>query len=373
MSNLTNYRKWSFLLITYIASCVCIFKTNATQGILVFCLSNFIVVLLFLRIKAKAKTTSLVFAVIGTAIGSLVVLGIFQIGPLSQYLYKRTVSLRGSYWNAAYETGKDHMFAGVGFDAFGDWYRRSRSEKAATWLPGPDVVVNAAHNYFLDFFASGGILLFAIFSVLNLFAILSAVRIIRTLTTFEVVPIILISAYFGFLAQSLVSISQIGVGVWNWILIGALIGFSQITETSDKLSTSRKKISANINQPIGVFIFIGMSVGFTLSVPPFSADVKWMNALKSQDIKRIELALQPSYFNPSNSFKYGEAISLLERNKFFKEAHVYSLASVSFNPELYELWRTLYFVTNSTPTERNTALKNMKRLDPLNSKLRELK
>jgi O-antigen ligase len=52
--------------------------------------------------------------------------------------------------------GKEHPLTGVGMDSYGDWYRRARSENAATVLPGPKTITNAAHNVVIDFFAFGG-------------------------------------------------------------------------------------------------------------------------------------------------------------------------------------------------------------------------
>jgi hypothetical protein len=53
--------------------------------------------------------------------------------------------------------GMDHPLNGIGMDAYGDWYRRARSEQAATVMPGPKTITNAAHNVVIDIFAYGGL------------------------------------------------------------------------------------------------------------------------------------------------------------------------------------------------------------------------
>jgi hypothetical protein len=59
-------------------------------------------------------------------------------------------------------------------------------------------------------------------------------------------------------------------------------------------------------------------------------------------------------------------IQQLESSNLFDLSHKYALEGVKWNPESYDLWRTLYFIKNSTADERELALENMKRLDPLN-------
>ena len=63
----------------------------------------------------------------------------------------------------------------------------------------------------------------------------------------------------------------------------------------------------------------------------------------------------------------------MENNKFYVESHKYALKAIDFNPDFYEAWRALYFATNSTASERQLALSNMRRLDPLNKRLEKLK
>jgi hypothetical protein len=61
-----------------------------------------------------------------------------------------------------------------------------------------------------------------------------------------------------------------------------------------------------------------------------------------------------------------ENIQAFESSGFFDLSHKYALEAVEWNPESYELWRLLYLIKNSTPTEKETAISKMKSLDPLN-------
>jgi len=76
--------------------------------------------------------------------------------------------------------------------------------------------------------------------------------------------------------------------------------------------------------------------------------------------------MKPSYMNPLNSYKFINNVGVFETNGFTDLAHIYALEAVQFNPDSYESWRNLYRLSKTTDKERQLALINMKRLDPLN-------
>jgi hypothetical protein len=98
--------------------------------------------------------------------------------------------------------------------------------------------------------------------------------------------------------------------------------------------------------------------------------MKWRTAQLSQDVARVESALKPSYMNPLTSFKLINIVRAFESNGFYDLAHKYALEAVEFNPDSYEIWRTLSLVKNATEQERSLAYTEMRRLDPLNPTLR---
>ena len=111
---------------------------------------------------------------------------------------------------------------------------------------------------------------------------------------------------------------------------------------------------------------IGAVVGLLIAAPPYSADAKWRAAIGSQDLQKIEQALTPGYLNPPNTYKYVNAVQLLEGSKLYDIALKYAQISVQFNSDSFDSWKVLYLVTNSSPEEKALALENMKRLDPKN-------
>lgn len=373
VKNFSNKVYVLIYFIGYALSLYCVLLTKTTQGILVVAITNSIFLTIFVakKLRNMIVTLSLFFFIMVS--GLIVLFGIFQKGPLDKYLYQRSVSLRGVYWDAAINAGMAHPVSGVGLDAFGDWYRRTRSLKAATWFPGPETITNAAHNYYLDIFASGGILLFISYSIFTAIAIYSVFSILRDLKEFDYLGGALIALFIGFQAQALISIPQIGLAIWGWVLTAMLFSYSRTlasvnTSKNDEKALRKKKL----NPPVGVTMFLGMSIGFVLSIPPYSADAKYTSALRSGDLVKVEAALSPGYFSPSNSERLAQAVITLEQNKLYAEARKFALIGVKFNPDSFNAWKVLYYISNSSNSEKRLALTNMKRLDPKNKNLSSL-
>ena len=375
LANLKNFKLLVGYAIFTLLSAVVVIFTKTTQGILVAGLTAGVSIALYLYKTLNRKIYAHLYSFSFLSIGALVILGILQKGPLSAYLYKRSVSLRGVYWDTAIQVGNSHPITGVGLDSFGDWFRFERSLKAATWLPGPEVISNAAHNLFLDMYANGGLLLFVSYLSITVMSFINIQRILKRLKSFDTNAAILISLFVGFQAQALISIAQIGIAIWGWILAGLLHSYSRILATEAEVSQSKNKKAKKISQdsPVGVFVFASAVIGLLISVPPYSADAKYTSAVNSQDLKRVEAALQPSYFNPISSQRYAMAAYLLEQNNFNDLSHKYALKGVEFNPHFYEAWKLLYILKSTTEEERKLALSKMKALDPLNPNLEKLK
>ncbi len=195
---------------------------------------------------------------------------------------------------------------------------------------------------------------------------------------YDPVLTVLTTSWFGYQLQSIISINQIGLAIWGWVITGAAVAYERITRlealeansSMDKNQTSNLKKSAENQQTKALMSTSAAGVvGLLLALPPFTADSQWRNAQVIRSVEAIEKSMTASYFNPQNSMKYMTNIQILEQSNFSDLARVYALEAVKWNPEAYELWKVLYTVRNSNVEEKQLALENMKRLDPLNPEL----
>jgi O-antigen ligase len=365
----------SGVLVVFLITVYAIIDSNAIQGRVLVAAGLGIVGFYFIRSKFEAMIAQIIYVVFIGTVGTFALLGALQIGPLTKYIYKNTVSLRGEYWQAGWNMGSEHPFTGVGFDTYGDWYRRARDTQALI-LPGPGVTTNAAHNVPFDIFAFGGWPLFVTYLAILGLSVIAIIKVTLRNRKYDAVFVTLTTAWLCYQLQSIISINQIGLAVWGWLLGGALISYEIATRPLDSESQGTqgkglanrvaKKKQGEAIVTSTLIAGVGAVIGLLIAVPPYSADAKWRSATVSQDITKVEEALTPGYLNPANSHKYATAVQLLESSQLFDIALKYAQIGVEFNSNNFDAWRVLYLIKNSSPEEKALALENMKRLDPKN-------
>jgi O-antigen ligase len=371
-----NYLHRTIALVTLIITFFEIKESNAIQGIVVSAGGIALVGFYFLRSKFKSALVSTVYSTAVAIVGCFAVFGALQKGPLSNLVYKPSVSLRGEYWQAGWNMAKESPFTGVGMDTYGDWYRRLRDDQALIF-PGTNTITNAAHNVVLDQLAFGGWPLFFAYIAILVFVAISIIKVSIRTREYDFTFIGLATAWDCYQVQSLISINQIGLAIWGWLLGGALIAYERTTrkttenlnEASTGKSSSNKKTSQSSFVSAQMVAGVGAVIGLLIAVPPFSSDTKWKSALGSGSVEQIELALTPGYLNPQGSFRYASATQLFESNKLYDQAYKYAKIGVEFNPDFFDAWKMLYYIQKSTPEDRELAKKNLLRIDPMNKNI----
>ena len=222
LKTLSDFQKILGVMIA-LALLVLIYRSNARQGLIAFAvgLSILVVIILFTKNK-KLGTLALILGIV-TFVFAIV--GMLQIGPLKQ-LYKPSVTVRGYYWQAAIEMLKANPILGVGMDRYGAYFLEYR-EVGYPLNYGFEITSSNAHNTFLHFFATGGVLLGGSYVILTLWILIQAIRGLKIRSGDERVNLaVLFSAWVTFQAQSFVSIDNLGLAIWGWALGGAIIGLS---------------------------------------------------------------------------------------------------------------------------------------------------
>lgn len=344
-------------------------ETASQQGFLVLGLGIGVVLGLYVTQRSKA---------LGIVYGALSVLGFFAVllgtlnkGLLASILYKESVTYRGDYWRAGWKMTSEHPIFGVGMDSYGDWYRRSRT-LAATLRRGPDITSNAAHNVFLDISSYGGFPLLIIYMALMVLVVISAVKVSRRSNSFNPIFAGLVGGWVAFQAQSIISINQIGLAIWGWVLSGLIIGYEINTRDSVASSPIVKK-GRNGGKPEQtsagsvVALFIAFVLGVLVGMPPYVASAKYKSALETNNPKIVQEA---AYIWPYDSSRMIQVAMTLNDNKLVAQGLEVAVDAVAKFPDNYGAWATLQLMTSATAEQKAKALAQMKRLDPLNPNLK---
>jgi O-antigen ligase len=364
-------------VIVFLVAVYEIVDSSAIQGRVVVAAGLGIVGFYLVRSRFESLFAQIGYIAVVSVGGVFALLGALQIGPLTKYIYKTSVSLRGEYWQAGWNMGSDHPLTGVGFDTYGDWYRRARDAQALV-LPGPNTVTNAAHNVPFDVFAFGGWPLFIPYLAILLLTVIAIIKVTIRARAYDGTFVTLATAWVCYQLQSIISINQIGLAIWGWLFGGALIAYEVATRAKKTGDTSEsaksKQASVRVSKAKSsetifsstLIAGIGAVIGLLIAAPPYSADSKWRSALASQSVQKVEEALVPGFLNPQNSNKYASAVELLENSKLPDLALKYAKIGVEFNPDHFDSWKILYLISKSSPEDKALALENMKRLDPNN-------
>jgi len=365
------------VLVIFLITVYEIIDSSAIQGRVVVAAGLGIVGFYLVRSKFESVFAQIGYVAFVAIAGVFALLGALQIGPLTKYIYKTSVSLRGEYWQAGWNMGSDHPLTGVGFDTYGDWYRRARDTQALV-LPGPNTTTNAAHNVPFDVFSFGGWPLFISYLAILALSVVAIIKVTRRNRKYDAIFVTLTTAWVCYQLQSIISINQIGLAIWGWLFGGALIAYEVATRPKNNEAVSengkgRQPAGRTVKAKSSETIFsstliagIGAVVGLLIACPPYSADAKWRSALATQNVQKVEEALIPGYLNPQNSYKYASAVQLLESSKLYDLAYKYAQIGVEFNPDNFDSWKVFYFISKSTPEDKARALENLKRLDPNN-------
>jgi len=336
-----------------------IYKSKSQQGYLVFLAGIVVVGYLYVRGNSKFKKLSLVYLV-ASVVGFMAgLLDILQRSPWSSILYKESVTFRGDFWRAGWKMTLDNPAYGVGLDGYRDHYRASRDLVTAL-RPGSDAMTDSAHNVFLDISSGGGFPLLIIYVFLVGLTIFSAIKVIRRSAGFNVGFAAVLGAWVAYLAQSVISINQLGLAVWGWVLMGSIIGYE--INTREKIDVKSVK-SAYPTIAIGLGLIIGLSVGLPLMV----ADATFRSTVKAGDVLKIEASVRQW---PQSVTRMTLAAQILREGNLPERSIVIAREAVQFNPMNFEAWKELSLQPNATESERKQALETMKKLDPFNPNLK---
>lgn len=218
-------RQKVFFFILTIGLILTIYLSNARQGLL----SLGVGLGLFISIKFL-KTNKILgsLSFIGlTLISVFALAGILQKGPLERFLYKESVSLRGYYWRAGFEMFKENVFSGVGIDSYGNYFRLYRDPSFPV-KHGYDLTSNNAHNVPIQMFATGGVLVGVSYLAIIFLIVKYFVKGFKQLSGNEANLMYgIFAAWVAFQSQSIVSIDNIGLTIWGWILGGSILSLTK--------------------------------------------------------------------------------------------------------------------------------------------------
>jgi len=244
------------------------YLTGSLQGLIAIGFAIFLMIYFMLRQK-DARIGKSFFAV-GAILGAFILPGFAGVGVLGSILEQYTIKLRFQYWLIGIEMGSKKILSGVGVDAYGDSYRENRSLELIrqTTL---DLVTNNAHNVFIQYFATLGVL--GLIAVLLPFLVGAnrAFKILWNSVNKEETAMAII--FISLWSMALISIDNIAVAIWNWTFLGTVLGinYQKSAEIGNIKKSGKKAMTTMLYDPtkitagaLSIMIFL---FAWTQSIP----------------------------------------------------------------------------------------------------------
>ena len=382
-SKSTFVRAWAALNIAILL--VTIVFSQVRQGLLAGAAG--IAVVLFIWLHQRKKIAALALAGMAVIVGALGLVAMLNMGPLKGFFYKASVTYRGDYWRAGVRMFKSHPLFGVGLDRYGAYFRQYRDATQAL-RRGPGLVSNAAHDVPIQLAATGGIFVLIAFLALTLFIAWRGITSLRSATGInQIVIATFFGAWITYEAQSLISIDNVGIAIWGWILGGIVVALSRPTKVEEVLATvnakplrskkqsikqSTKISSGSAAQPLVSGLLF--TLAFAICIPMFLSDAalktsRGYAAPTSANLSAyLQIVRKPlGYGFQETHAKESVAILLAQANQL-PEAKTNLLAVLARDPRGFDALNTLALIeeANKNFGEAASNRQKMSALDPWN-------
>jgi hypothetical protein len=267
---------------------------------------------------------------------------------------------------------KENLLNGLGIDSYGNYYRQYRDLEAVL-RRGPEITSNAAHNVFIDLASNGGLFLFLPYLLLVLYTCWIFSRAVKVSSSKRPQIFLIFSLWICYQAQSLISINQIAMAAWGWVLMGLTIGQSlQILQEKNAKDLKPGKINSGSTQrEVGAATvltsFLFGVIGFCIGVLPFSASASERSAVRSGTVEKV---IEAAFRTPRDPGRMITLAVALGNNGFPEEALKVAKEAVIEFPTIFGAWKVITQVESASPQDKLDAYKKMRELDPLNPDLK---
>jgi O-antigen ligase/TolA-binding protein len=269
-----------YLAITIVLTCL-VYLSDSQQGFLILAVN--IAILGLVKLSGKAKRWQGLYLATVTVVGAFGLFGMLQKGPLATWLYQPSISFRGDYWRAAINMFSENLLFGVGLDNYGENYTKYRDVTQVV-NSGPETIADSAHNVFLQMAATGGVPLFASYLLIQIYVFWQGIKILKTNAAEKsnYLGCAIFAMWLGFQAQSFISVENLGIITFGWILGGAVCGISlnkNIAQSSSRTKNDRRsKVQIATKVLLGTLSFALIVSWFIFSIRITTADAQLQKA-----------------------------------------------------------------------------------------------
>lgn len=308
--------------VIFIISVFTLIESGSIQGI--FSLSIGVLVILVVKLWIHNRKFGQLSLILIALMGIPFALAVVNVGPLASKLYQDTLRNRFDYWNAAIGMLGDYPVFGVGTDRFGEYYRQYAVQNQVV----QGQIADNAHSVYLQLLSTGGLVVFIPYLILISFI---TFRGFRLLINSKESAKLHVGAIFGIwlsaLVLNLVTVDNLGLGVWFWITGGVLLSLTLVEDYSlDRVGSKskrsndgqRSKVSKSDDFPITIIFSSALTLISLLVLVPMTSN--------SSNLKLVQQAKPDS----SLASIYNSRVSQLAESSWNDPKILLQLSSLAF-------------------------------------------
>ena len=347
------------------------YRTDSIQGPLIFLIGTATYLGYFLRRSTRFSMAFYPYIVLSTVVSLLGIAGLLNYGPLRSILFQVTNVYRADYMLAAIRMTQQHPLTGVGLDSYDNWFRAVRGF-ITTYRTGWNRTSNSAHNILLDISSGGGFPLLLSYLAILFLALRAGLQLLKKSRGLDSSVIGAFILWLAYQAQSIISINQIGIGVWGWAFSGVLISMNKTyganLETDESsgpqkkgLKTSKRVQPQQVKASAAIASLLVGGIGFVLAYLPFSADAAFRTAADKRD---LTLMIAASERPGASSLHLARALEAAFQNKYYDKATELSERLTKNYPSDTYGWQIRTGLSTLTPEQRTEAKNQINKWDP---------
>ena len=243
-----------------------IYKTGAVQGYLIVAFVFFVIVPIRIVSIAKNHIWKLALYAFWSIATLLVIIGLAGFGPVSRVFARSSFQMRIEYWKISLRILRDNLLVGIGPDQLYDvspLYMTPGSLNLVTTTS-----LDSPHNWFLHFGSSFGLPSLILLVALILTPIIMFLRksSFKTFLSNKNSPTFI--ALLCLVIDGLVSIEQVGLGIWMYFFAGKILAPLLIKPGDESVlnleSGSKKHLPVDKLVVVSMLIFSLLSSGVIL-------------------------------------------------------------------------------------------------------------
>lgn len=353
-------RKSLFLLLLFcLLATVALFLINSQQGFLLLLVGAWILLGKFFFEKEKRLIIRYWMAITVVSFAALA-LGVANIGIGQRIFQEYSLAIRREYWLAGISMFKDKPIFGNGFDSYLYNFDANKSENFVR-VHGESLTSSSAHNVYIDSLQGSGIFAGLLYLALNFLVMAVAAKRVLRGGASQAYWILLI-IWILIQVQSLISIQNVAINAWQWLIAGVLVSNREesIKKGERRAIKELRAPARGLKIPRLILTPILLVVLF-LSPLALIQDVKFAGAIKTSNGSAL-IDLSKTF--PFDTYRANYTARALENGKYWHWAIEVAKESVRINPKNKEGWLLILNSRVATSEERQLAREAILRLDP---------